>query len=99
MKSKSELTLEQAKHIAALAKLDLTYQNIKKLLTDLSAILDLVNKLQEIDTSRVSPTSQVTGLTNIYREDVVTPSLTQEEALSNSKKTHKGYFVVPAIFD
>lgn len=97
--NKQTLSVEQAKRIAELSKLPLHENEVIELVPDLSQILDLVNKLQEVDTSGVSPTSQVTGLTNVFREDVVIPSLTQEEALSNSKKTHKGYFVVPAIFE
>lgn len=98
MNNKS-LSVKQVSHIAQLAHLPINEKDMSILASELKKILDLVNTLQEIDTSRVSPTSQVTGLTNVFREDVVIPSLTQEEALSNSKKTHKGYFVVPAIFD
>lgn len=97
--SKQSLTPDQVKHIASLAKLNLSEKDLARFQKDLSAILDLVNKLQEVDTSGVEPTSQVTGLTNVFREDVLTSSLSQKDALSNAQTTHKGYFVVPAIFE
>ncbi len=94
-----KLTPSDAKHIASLANLSIRESELAKLTSDLSNILDLVNKLQKLDTKNVEPTSQVTGLTNVYRDDVVRVSLTQTEALSDARKTHNGYFVVPAIFE
>ncbi|MBI3559237.1 Asp-tRNA(Asn)/Glu-tRNA(Gln) amidotransferase subunit GatC [Candidatus Gottesmanbacteria bacterium] len=63
--------------------------------------MEIVSKLQKIETKNVVPTSQVTGLTNVFREDVIETDriLTQSEALSNAKKTHNGYFVVPKILE
>ncbi len=67
---------------------------------DITPILDLVSKLKTISTDNIQPTSQVTGQTNVFRDDKIDTDrvLTQEEALSNAKKTKNGYFVVPNIF-
>ena len=71
----------------------------EKFQKQLSSVLQYVDKLQEVDTKDVEATSQVTGLENVTREDETKPSLTQEEALSNSKSTHNGFFKVKAILD
>jgi aspartyl-tRNA(Asn)/glutamyl-tRNA(Gln) amidotransferase subunit C len=63
------LTGEQVKHIAKLARLGITAEESEKYAGQLSDILDYVELLKEIDTSSVEPTSQVTGLKNVTRED------------------------------
>ncbi len=65
------LTTEEVKKIASLARLNLTEQELELYREQLSSILDYVGQLKEVDTSAVLPTSQVTGLTNVTREDVV----------------------------
>lgn len=87
------------KHVAKLANLPLTSEEEKKFGEQLSETLDYVNRLEEIDTKGLEPTSQVTGLENVTREDEVTPSLTQEEALKNAKSTYKGFIKVKAILE
>lgn len=86
-------------HVAKLANLPLTPEEKKKFEKQLSETLDYVNKLGEIETKNVEPTSQVTGLENVMREDIATPSLPQKEVLKNAKKTHNGFFKVPPILD
>lgn len=85
------------KHTALLANLKLTSQEEKKFEGQLSSILDYVNKLQEVDTENTEETSQVTGLENVTREDNASPSLSQEEVLSNAKSVHNGFFKVKAV--
>ena len=77
------------KHVAKLANLPITDEEEKKFATQLAAILDYISQLQGIDTTGITPTSQVTGLTNVTRNDEVTPSL----------KLDQDYFKVKAIFD
>jgi len=86
-------------HVAKLANLPLSDEEKKKFEKQLSETLDYVAQLEEIDTKGVEPTSQVTGLENVTREDEVTPSLSQKEALKNAKSTHNGFFKVKAILD
>lgn len=88
------------KHVAKLANLPLSDAQLQQLEAGLSSVIDLVGHIQKLDTANIEPTSQVTGLENVTRPDVVDMSrvLSQEQALSNAKKTDHGYFVVPAIF-
>ncbi|MCL4389840.1 MAG: Asp-tRNA(Asn)/Glu-tRNA(Gln) amidotransferase subunit GatC [Patescibacteria group bacterium] len=88
------------KHVAKLANLPLTADEEKRFSAQLTAILNLVSQLQKVPTKNVVPTSQVTGQENVFRDDKIETEriLTQDEALSNAKKTYNGYFVVPRIF-
>lgn len=86
-------------HIAKLANLPIKKEEIEKFEAQLSSILDYVRKLNEVDTPVVEETSQVTGLENVSRDDATTPSLSQQEALSNAKSTHNGFFKVKAILE
>lgn len=87
-------------HIAKLANLFIDAHQQDLFASQLTAILAFVSKLQEIPTDNVKPTAQVTGLVNVYREDVIDESrmLSQKDALKNAKATHNGFFVVPAVF-
>ncbi len=84
--------------MAKLANLTLTEDEIKKFEGQLSSILEYVETLKEVDTDDVKETSQVTGLENVTREDETTPSLTLEQALSNTKSSQNGNFKVKAVF-
>ena len=87
------------KHIAKLAELPLKDDEVKKLEEQLESTLEYIDQLNEVDTKNIEPTSQVTGLENIMREDIATESLTQEQATSNSSATHNGLFKVKGILD
>lgn len=86
-------------HIAKLANLALSKEEHKKFESQLSSVLDYVNKLKEVDTKNIEPTSHVTGLENVTRGDEAKPSLSQDEALSNTKSKHNGFFKVKAILE
>lgn len=87
-------------HVARLANLVLDAKEQKLFAPQLTSILAFVSKLQKVPTKNVEPTAQVTGLSNVFREDEVDESrmLTQDQALANAKKTRKGYFVVPSVW-
>lgn len=87
------------KHVAKLSNLSLGSGEIEKLESQLDDTIEYIKKLEEVKTANIEPTSQVTGLENITREDISTQSLSQEEALSNSKETHNGLFRVKAILE
>ena len=99
MTTKALITTDEDSHVAKLANLQLAPSKISKLQTELESILEYVQAVQKAPTDKVPETSQVTGLTNVWREDVVDDSrtFTQEQALSNAKSTHNGYFMVKAI--
>lgn len=86
-------------HIAKLANLPILPSEKIKLEKQLEETLSYVEELSKVDTRNVEPTSQVTGLENVTREDIAKPSLSQEEALANSKSNHNGLFKVNAIFE
>jgi aspartyl-tRNA(Asn)/glutamyl-tRNA(Gln) amidotransferase subunit C len=86
-------------HVAKLANLPLSEKEKEKFEKQLQETADYVDKLNKIETNNIEPTSQVTGLENVLREDVVKPSLAQEEALKNAKESHEGFFKVDAIFN
>ena len=89
------------KHIARLANIPITEEEEKKLAAGFEATLEVVEQLNKLDTNHIEPTHQVTGLKDVFREDVIDEKqiLTQAEALSNSKRHHLGYFVVKQILD
>lgn len=93
------MTKINVKHIAKLANLPIPQEKLKKFGKQLEATLQHVDRLQEIDTSKVTGTTEVTKLKNVFREDDITPSLSQEEALKNAKTTYNGFFVVPIIIE
>ncbi|MSR68144.1 Asp-tRNA(Asn)/Glu-tRNA(Gln) amidotransferase subunit GatC [Candidatus Peribacteria bacterium] len=70
----TSLTKEQVLHIAKLARLTLTPSEVDKMTKELSSILNYIEILNEVDTTNIEPTAQVTGLTNALREDTVMPS-------------------------
>lgn len=93
------LTKEDVKKIASLAKLQLEEKDIPVYISQLSSILSFVSTLQEVKSDGILPTSQVTGLINVFREDEVDTSrmLSQKEVLSTVRESNDGYIVVPQI--
>lgn len=87
------------KHIAKLANLPLKDSEIEKFEKQLNETTNYVAELDSVNTEGIEPTSQVTGLENITRDDVVKPSLTQKDALSNAKSTMNGFFKVQSILN
>lgn len=89
------------KKIAKLSNLTLSENEEKEFDNQLNNILAYIETLNSLDTSDTKPTAQVTGLTNILREDDSTNnnSLTQEETLSGTEKKHNGLFVVGKLVD
>jgi aspartyl-tRNA(Asn)/glutamyl-tRNA(Gln) amidotransferase subunit C len=99
MKHKIKLTTEEVKHVAKLANLDLTDQEVNQFQEQLSEVLDYVEILKEVSTDKVEPTSQVTSLENVLREDEPGDSLSQKDVLSGAKKTHEGRFQIKRILN
>lgn len=100
-KQNKKLTKEEVKHTARLASLPFTDEQVEALRQSLLTTIDYISQIQSLDTEKEKATSQVTGLENVFRKDLVEERrmLTQEEALSNAKKKHKGFFVVKAVFE
>lgn len=101
MSKSSNISTEDVKKIATLANLTLQSGEESLFAKQFSDTIKVVEELNELDTSKLDITYQVNGLTNITRPDEVNSdySLTQEQALSQAKNTHNGYFVVNRLID
>lgn len=95
----TKLIKQEVLHVAKLAKLDLTEEEVEKFTLQLSNVINHFAELNEVDTDSIFPISQTTGLENVTRFDLVKSdeSLIQEEALSGTEEIHNGYFKVGAI--
>lgn len=88
---------EEVKHIAKLARLPLTKEELKKFQFQLSEILEYMKILNKVNTDSVEPTTQITGLKNILREDKISPSLPPEKALLNAAEKLGNFFKTKII--
>lgn len=86
-------------HIAKLANLPLTSDEVQKFEKQLEETLAYIEQLNEVDAKGIIPTPQVTGLENVSDIDQVQSSLSQEDALKNAKSMHNGMFKVDAILN
>jgi len=93
------VTREDVLHVAALARLEVSPDQVEAFQRELDAILAYFEKLDELDTSKVAPTSHVLSLVNVFRKDEVRPSLTQEQALANAPVKAYGHFRVPKVIE
>lgn len=94
-----KLNRAMVEHIAELAKLQLTEEEIDRYAEQLSDILAYAEKLQALDTDAIPPTASVLPLRNVLRPDEVAPSLPRDEVLANAADTAEGQFRVDAILD
>ncbi len=92
------LTPEDVRHVAELAKLSLTDEEVIEYAEQLSDILTYAERLSEVDTSGIPPTPFVLPLASVMREDEPEPGLTNEEALANAPDAADGFFRVKAVF-
>jgi aspartyl-tRNA(Asn)/glutamyl-tRNA(Gln) amidotransferase subunit C len=93
----SEISEEQVAHLANLARIALTPEEISSLTTELDQIVDSIAKVQEVATPDVPATSHPVPLSNVFRPDVVGETLTIEQALQNAPEHADNRFKVSAI--
>jgi aspartyl-tRNA(Asn)/glutamyl-tRNA(Gln) amidotransferase subunit C len=93
------ISRSDVEHVAQLARLGLTDEEIERLVPQLSRILEAVGKLADVDTSSVGPTAQVIALENVMREDVARPSMNREAALAEAPKREGGLLRVPVVLE
>ena len=91
------LTRRDVEHVAHLARLGLTHDELTRLEGQLNHILDQYAVLAQLDTEGIAPTAQTIELENILREDAVKPSLPADETLAAAPERQGEYFVVPPI--
>ena len=91
------LTKADVEHVAALARLGLQDGEIERMREQLSSILGHIEAIDRLDTATIPPTAQVIAMTNVWREDVVTPSLPRDAVLANAPRQIDRMFAVQAV--
>lgn len=94
-----KLSKKDVEYVAKLARLELTEEEKEKYTIQLAKILEYVSKLNQLDTENIEPTSHVLPLQNVFREDEIKPSLSQEEILTNAPEKEDGYFKVKKVLE
>ena len=91
------LSRAQVEHIAKLARLNLTSDEVDKYTRELTVILTYIDQLQAVDTTGVEPKNQFITAENVFREDIPEASLPRDEALRNAPDHDDKYFHVPKV--
>lgn len=94
-----KVTEQDVKIVASLSRLNIDGNEISDVIAQLDKFLTYVENLQEIDTTKIEPTTYAVPMQNIFREDKVKPSLERELALSNAPLKEDGYFKVPRVLE
>jgi len=90
---------EDVHKVAHLARLELSEDESRRLTGDMNNILSYIDKLAELDTEEIEPTSHAVAVTNAFREDVSKDFFTAEEGLSNAPDAEDGSFKVPKVIE
>lgn len=93
------ITVKDVEHVANLARLELSDSEKEQFAGQLNAILKYAEKLNELDTEGIEPTSHVLPLANVMREDVAAPSWPIEKVMANAPEEEEGQFKVPAVLE
>ena len=93
----ASLSRETVVHVARLARLELTEEEITAFSAQLSAVLEHAGAVCRLDTANVAPTSHPLPVRNVVRRDTPTPCLPREEVLAAAPESSDGYFVVPPV--
>jgi aspartyl-tRNA(Asn)/glutamyl-tRNA(Gln) amidotransferase subunit C len=95
----ADISKEQVKHVAHLARLAVTEEEVEQLTKDLADIIEYAELLNELDTDNVEPTTHVLEMKNVMRKDEAKQWISQEEALKNAPDKKDGLFRVPSILE
>jgi aspartyl-tRNA(Asn)/glutamyl-tRNA(Gln) amidotransferase subunit C len=93
------ISREDVKYIAALARMDVPEDKLDGFAKNLADIVQYVEQLQKLDVEHVKPTSHAVPVGNVFRPDVIKPSLTNQEALSIAIEAKDGSFKVPLVIE
>ena len=93
------LSKEEVQYIASLSRIHLEPQEVEAFTQTLGGILHYIEKLEKLEVTNIKPTSHVLPLKNVFREDKVRPSLSQEEALKIAVASAHGAFKVPQVIE
>ncbi len=91
------ISTEEVKHVAKLARLELTEEEVNKYSQQLGSILEYVEQMNEIDTTGIEPMPHAIPVYNVMREDIVKYEQTKEEMMANAPFEEDGFFRVPKI--
>jgi aspartyl-tRNA(Asn)/glutamyl-tRNA(Gln) amidotransferase subunit C len=91
------ITKDEILKIAALARLELTSRELEKLASELAQIVAYIDQIKQVDTTGIVPRSQFIKAENVFRDDIVKPSLPKEAALGNAPDRDEDYFRVPKV--
>ena len=91
------ISRDDVAHLAKLARIEMTSDELDHMATELESILGAVQRVQEVATADIAPTSHPLAMFNVFREDVVKPSLTNEQSLSGAPAKAEDRFKVPQI--
>lgn len=94
-----KISIHEVEHVANLSRLTFTESEKEIFRGQMDAILSYIDKLGELDTTGVEPTSHVLPITNVMREDEVKPSLSPDEALANAPERSGSFYRVPKIIE
>ena len=95
----AEISREDVLHVANLARLHLTDDEVDRMLAQLSKILEAIETLRDVDTSHVGPTASVIQLENVMRDDVARPGMAREAALANAPLRDDPFLRVPTVLE
>lgn len=95
----SRISTEQVKHVAHLARISFSEEEIEKFTNDLDKIITFAEQLNELDTENIEPTSHVLDMKNVMREDVPSEGLAVEDVLRNAPEHQAGQIKVPSIIE
>ncbi|MGH2445121.1 MAG: Asp-tRNA(Asn)/Glu-tRNA(Gln) amidotransferase subunit GatC [Candidatus Limnocylindria bacterium] len=95
----ASISREDVEHVAHLARLHLTDDEVDLMQTQLSNILEAIETLRDVDTSHVGPTASVIALENVMREDAARPGLSREAALANAPLREDPFLRVPTVLE
>jgi aspartyl-tRNA(Asn)/glutamyl-tRNA(Gln) amidotransferase subunit C len=96
---RSKIDEQTVRHVAHLSRLKLTDEEVNRLSTELSAIIDYFDQLQRLPTDGVEPTAHPLSMRNVFRDDLVQESLDAEQALANAPQREQTFFRVPKVLD
>ncbi len=94
-----KITKEEVLHVASLARLKFSDEDVKKLETDMADIIGFADNLSELDTEGVVPTAHAIPMQNAFREDEIVPSFDRREILKNAPDFDEEGFIVPKVVE
>lgn len=94
-----KVTEKEVSNVARLSRLSFSSEEMTEYAESFSAIIDYMDILQKADTEQVPPTAHALPMQNVFREDVIRPSIDRELALLNAPEKEDGYFKVPKVLE